>query len=668
MAALTVDVAALRADVPWLWSARFVEAPSDSLAAVAELRDEPWVAFDCETAGEMFDRDFELLTVAVAGPGTEDPFVWERDALADPLIRAPLARLLADPSVRKGGHNVKFDMLASRLGCGVVVHGVRFDTMLGRRLLESDALMGLETCQELVGMGGGKEEMRDAIAAAVASARSLASSMFLFRDGPLDDPRNEPHVRAIRERETDPRAHAFALVDPTLRGRYCAIDALSTARLRSLQERQLRAHRVDLGRLWREVGLPVLEAFEQVEAWGVAVDRDAVERFYDFVTLRLQQLEAALSGQVEDPDLNWDSPAQVADLLYGRLGLPVLDRTEKGSPSVSKSTLARMAAKHPIVRDLLEYGRVKKQLTAYAAPLRRWVRPDGRIHAQIKQGGARTGRISIENPALQTIPRDKDSDEGRMARSCFVAPAGRLLLSLDYSQIEIRVAAYLSGDAAMIDILRRGVDYHRATAALVYRIAEAEVTKKQRSAAKAINFGLLYGMSDHGLAAGLGIGLEEAAEIRQAVLGSFPGFAAWSRRMLSECRRTGISRTYWRGAPARIRQMWRIADEDDAARSSAERSVVNTPVQGTANELCLDALARVVRWIWETGDDSKVVLTVHDSILLEVAADRIQEVGRVVRRIMEDHDLGDVPVVVDAEVGPSWGALDPLEDPDVAGG
>lgn len=245
-----------------------------------------------------------------------------------------------------------------------------------------------------------------------------------------------------------------------------------------------------------------------------------------------------------------------------------------------------------------------------------------------------------------------------MARDIFVASPGHLLISLDYVQLEYRVAAMLSQDPEMIGLAKRGVDFHTGTAQLIAPLMHwTTVAKPQRSIAKQVNFALLFGMTDRSLAAWLNTTEQEAAQVRAAVLSKFRLFAEWSKRQIREVKLNGYCRTWWEGESARWRSLWRLDDKDGKARSKAEHSCVNTPVQGTAADFLNASLSEVVNWIDDDCVPAELVLAIHDALLLNVKEDAVEEVARNVSRIMTQWPSAGVPIEVDVEVGPAWGSL-----------
>lgn len=572
---------------------RVVETVEDSREACEELRLEaPWFAYDCEWGGVPFSKFFEVTTLAAVASGTDDAFVWSRAALRDPAVRRPLEELLEDPSVGKVGHNLKADVIAVRAAWGVEVQGAAGDTRLRRRLLEADVNGRLDVCDHLVGMGGHKNEHDRELDKAIRLIERTRAAKASAQQGLFDhveelDPALDAAVNLMPHEH--PKRFAYALVDQEISDRYCARDAVATARLEDVL-----SHRVETNRsiswVWDQVVSKATDAVAQMEIWGLSASREQMERCDAYFALESEIVKDRLLAY--DPHFNPASPQDVGRLLYDKLKLPVLSYTSTGQPSTDKVTLHKLRHKHPIVQDLHEFRRLEKLRSNYGLNLASWIQDDGRIHPDLKIDGTRTGRLSCVAPPLQTLPRGQ-SVEGAMIKSCFVAPPGYRIVQLDYSQIELRVAAFLSGDPLMISMFQSGEDFHTATAKLIapiyWGIQPHEVGKEHRSYSKSCNFGLMYGMTDGGLAKQLNCTLEDAARLRAAILGKFVRLKSWMADRLVETRKTGAARTWWGGEPARLRPLIGIASQDSRQKSTAENSSKNTPIQG-----CLPASTRIL--------------------------------------------------------------------------
>ncbi len=550
---------------PWDADVHVVESEADARLATARLREAAWSMFDVETAGLLFDPSFRLLSVSFCAQGERDAWVWGREALSDPCVVAPMLDYLADATALKGGTNVKFDMLAAFCASrGVMPRGVKIDVRLWRKLLEPEADARLDRMAELVGMGGMKEEnaahleegkakvarvlsyerRKAAREAKIARGEKVSKTMSV-PEGPLTlaelgiDPALE---RVVRSDAYDKDTWAYALVPKDVLYRYNARDAVATAALAERLEPELRAV-PSIARVWDAIVEGASRAVAQVESWGVAANKDAIVAFDRYLEAREHELLNKLNGHARLE--NWNSRDQIADLLFGKLGLPSIKLTDAGEDSTDKDVLEALRTKHPLVGHLIDYRSVTKLRGTYARGLLPHVRPDGRIHPTLLLDGARTGRWSCKDPNLQNQPRPKDNDGGvaKMVRDNFVASPGCRLVEFDYSQIEIRVAAMLSGDPVMQEILRSGADFHQRTAEMIAKVAwgidPSQVTDAHRTQAKAVNFGIIYGKTARTLAAEWGVSVSVAQGIVDAIFDRFQRLEAWRKERLAEARRTG---------------------------------------------------------------------------------------------------------------------------------
>lgn len=664
--ACNVDISSLIRDFPIDGMARIIDNVEDAKMCLEEMYEAEWFSWDVETAGYMFNPDFKVLCVGMAAKDAEDVWVWSKEALDDPECLKLFIQLMTDSRAKKIPQNGKYDRLALVAAYGVEVKGNVGDTLFWRKLLDSDADGGLDTLQELVGMGGGKAEAKEAErevlklcrqkAIGRGKARREVTDEDLAKIGPLE------HVKPIREGQGRPKAHALALIPDDVLYRYCGRDALSTSKVATKLGPRLRKIK-EVDRIWQKLVHPASQAIVQVEAWGVEASMGAVEAFRQVLAMRKEEIEKRFATYEED--FNPASARQVAGLLYDKLGLRPPKKTKGGQASTDAATLNLLKDKHPVVQDLLDYRLILKQQGTYADGMVTHIRADGRIHPSFRLAGTRTGRLSCSEPNLQNITAPY-TWYGKMARDIFTVPKGRVMVQLDFSQLELRVAAMISGDKKMKQIFIDGRDYHQATAELIapvaFGIPASDVTKDHRKKAKVVNFGLLYGMGDAGLASRIGSSKEEAAKIRKGVLGSFSTYDQWAKDQVETARRTGYTWTWWDGELARRRGLWRIRDQDGAARSTAENGASNTPVQGTASDFCLASLVECVRWILETNFPAKLVLTVHDSLMFEVDIDYADELVSTVRDIMQSWPSEGVPILVDADIGLSWGSLFGLEE------
>lgn len=639
--------------------ALMVTTAQDAEQAVAELRAAAWSAFDCETAGVMFSDFFRVVMLATAAKGSPHAWVWDDEALNDPARLAPLRKWLRDPDVIKVGHHLKYDSLSVRCDPRIdtAIQGYGPDSLLWRKMLSSDADGRLETMEELVGMGGHKRELRGAL----ASARKTIQRE--RKNNTMRLPGFDPLLEEACKTSADPMSYAYAFIKPKVLARYNAGDALATARLVEAMEPAFDAQ-ASLRTVWDLIVCKANESVEQMQAWGISCSREALEAYALFLRARQNEVELRLSNYNVDPA----SRDSIARLLYDDLGLKVPKETKTGKASTDKESLDALKGQHPVVDDIVEYRRISKLRSTYAESMLEHIRADGRIHPTIRLDGAGTGRTSCEDPNLQNIPRG-DTAESKIARDVFAAPPGYVMLQLDYSQLELRIAAMLSNDPVMRQLFIDGVDFHMKTAELISQIAwgipPSQVQKRHRSQAKMVNFGIIYRMSAMGLAARLGCDMREAEKILDAVLGKFRVFARWAEQQIALARRTGYVWTYWNGQRARRRPLWRVADKDDRARINAENAAVNTPVQGSASDYCLASLVEIVDWLREDDLDARCVLSIHDALLFEVHESCLHEVAHTARGLMTQWFSDGVPLEIDIEAGPAWGSLKKW-DPDPA--
>lgn len=661
---------------PWKAEARVIEDEADALVAEKDLCACRWFALDAEWTGVTY-RVQRTLCVSCTPAGRDYAYVWTDTALSDGLVRAVFMRLMENPRARKTGQNLKSDIQTIRFSLGVEIKGVTSDARLMRKVLDADADADLELMQELVGMGGGKAEAKAGLEEACATVRVVAQGNLGKALTPAASRRYHEArqmlpaaVRADVRLTDNPKAFAYGLLPPTVLHRYNAADSISTARLIDLFENRL-IDREEADFIWQEVVQHGVQAVAQMERWGVAMSRERIEAFQAVLNAQLVPVRARLDAY--DPNLNPDSPKQVATLLYEKLKLPILPgtETESGQPSTADDVLTALAKQrpHPLLADIVEHRRLTKLRGTYAAGsdgtggMIAHIRADGRIHPSINLDGARSGRTSCSDPNLQNIPRS-DSVDGKLARDCFVASPGHKLVEFDYSQLELRIACALSGDPVMLADFLSGEDFHlrtaKAIAKLFWGIEPEQVEKRHRTLAKGVNFGLAYGKTARTFSEELGITVAEAEKLVAMIMGRFKVFTKWRNERLAYSRRTGLCWTEWKGKLARRRALWNLGGADDYLRSVAEHGSYNTPVQGTASDYCVASIAAVVRWILEQGlaPNVMLVLPVHDSLMLDVREDLVPQVVSEVTSIMTGWPIQNgVPLEVECKVGPSWGSL-----------
>jgi DNA polymerase I len=440
---------------------------------------------------------------------------------------------------------------------------------------------------------------------------------------------------------------SFAQVDIERAAQYAAEDADVTLRVHQALAPRLSAEE-KLERLYRDIELPVAEILYRMERSGVLIDSGALAQQSDALGRRLMEIEAtahALAGQ----PFNLNSPKQLAEILFTKHGLPVVKKTASGTPSTDEEVLQKLAEDYPLPKCLLEHRTLAKLKGTYTDKLPKMVNSHtGRVHTSFSQAVAVTGRLASSDPNLQNIPIR--TPEGRRIRAAFVAPPGCRLVSADYSQIELRIMAHLSGDKGLLDAFARGEDVHRATAAEVFGITPLEVTNEQRRAAKAINFGLIYGMSAFGLAKQIDVDRGSAQTYMDRYFARYPGVARYMEETRAQAKELGYVETVFG------RRLWlpEIRSSNVGRRQGAERAAINAPMQGTAADLIKLAMIAVQRWLDHEKLASRLILQVHDELVLEVPDGELQRVKHHLPPLMAGVAKLAVPLLAEVGDGSNW--------------
>jgi DNA polymerase I len=428
---------------------------------------------------------------------------------------------------------------------------------------------------------------------------------------------------------------------------YAAEDADVTLRLHRVLSAKL-AEIPSLQTVYREIEIPLVQVLARMEANGILIDADELRRQSVDLSRRMlvaQQKATELAGRT----FNLDSPKQLQALLFDELKLPALVKTPTGQPSTNEEALEAIADQHELPRIILEYRGLAKLRSTYTDKLSEMVNPDtGRVHTSYHQAGAATGRLSSNDPNLQNIPIR--TEDGRRIRKAFIAPPGRKLIACDYSQIELRIMAHLSEDAGLLRAFAAGADIHRATAAEVFGKPLDEVSGNERRAAKAINFGLMYGMSAFGLAKQLDIGRGEAQDYIALYFNRYPGVREFMERTRKEAHERGYVETVF----GRRLYLDNINARNQGLRAGAERAAINAPMQGTAADIIKRAMIDIDRWIANHADKAKMLLQVHDELVFECDADFVDTLVREATARMAAAAELRVPLVIDSGVGDNW--------------
>ena len=442
---------------------------------------------------------------------------------------------------------------------------------------------------------------------------------------------------------------SFDQVDIERAATYSAEDSDVTLRVHNVLHPQF-ADEPGLSRIYHDIEMPVRQVIWQIERNGILVDADVLSRQSHEMGQKIMALEAQAYELAGQP-FNLASPKQLADILFEKQGLPVKKKTPSGGPSTDEEVLSELALDYPLPKLLLEHRSLSKLKGTYTDKLPRMVNAQtGRVHTSFSQAAVVTGRLASSDPNLQNIP--VRSEEGRKIRTAFIAPEGSSIVSADYSQIELRIMAHLSGDERLLDAFAHGEDVHRATAGEIFGVTPLEVGPDQRRVAKSINFGLIYGMSAFGLARQLGLERSAAQTYIDRYFARYPGVARYMEEAREAARQHGYVET------AFGRRLWfpDIRSSNGNRRQGAERAAINAPMQGTAADLIKLAMIAVQDWLEKSGSKSKLVLQVHDELLLEVPDDELMEIRTHLPRLMSQVAELKVPLVVEVGVGPNWEA------------
>jgi DNA polymerase-1 len=403
-----------------------------------------------------------------------------------------------------------------------------------------------------------------------------------------------------------------------------------------------------LHRVFTEIEIPLVPVLSRVETNGVLIDD----------TLLLQQSQELAQGmqaaeskayELAGGQFNLASPKQIQEILYDQMELPVLKKTPKGAPSTAEDVLQDLAVEHELPRLILEHRSLGKLKSTYTDKLPGMIsRKTGRVHTSYHQAVAATGRLSSSDPNLQNIPIR--TEQGRRIRQAFIAPEGHCILAADYSQIELRIMAHLSGDETLVNAFKQGLDIHSATAAEIFDIELADVSSEQRRHSKAVNFGLIYGMSAFGLAKQLQVERGRAQEYIDQYFARYPGVADYMERTRDKAREQGYVETVF----GRRLYLPDIKSRNHNVRQYAERTAINAPMQGTAADIIKLAMIATDDWIRLAKPDCKMIMQVHDELVFEVAESQVDEVREKIQNIMQNVVQLSIPLVVDAASGSDW--------------
>ncbi len=430
-------------------------------------------------------------------------------------------------------------------------------------------------------------------------------------------------------------------------GPYAAEDADISLRLHDALYPRLEKESAQAS-LFERIEMPLVPVLSKIERTGVRVDCDMLATQSRELSERIQALEVLAHKEAGGP-FNIASPKQIQEILFDRLELPVLSKTPKGQPSTAESVLAELADQHELPRLILEHRGLSKLRSTYTEKLPTLVNPrTGRVHTSYHQAAVATGRLSSSDPNLQNIP--VRTAEGRRIREAFVPEPGYRLVAADYSQIELRIMAHLSADEGLLNAFAKGEDVHRATAAEVFGVALDAVSGDQRRSAKAINFGLIYGMSAFGLARQLGIDRGQAQDYINLYFERYPGVRTFMDATRLQVREKKFVETVF----GRRLFLPDIGSSNHARRQGAERAAINAPMQGTAADLIKLAMLAVDEWLTKENHDARIIMQVHDELVLEVPEADVKAVGKKLAVLMSEVAELAVPLKVDVGTGSNW--------------
>jgi DNA polymerase-1 len=575
----------------------------------------PLFAFDTETTSLNY-MDARIVGVSFAvEPGRAAYVPLAHDYLGAPAqlpreaVLAALKPLLEDESRAKVGQNLKYDasVLANH---GITLRGIRFDTMLESYVLDSTATRHDMDSLALKYLGQTTIHFEDV---AGKGAKQLTFNQITLEEA----------------------------------GPYAAEDADITLRLHQTLWPRLQEHG-SLSAVLTDIEVPLVPVLSRIERQGALISRELLVQQSAELGKRLQELEGE-AYELAGEKFNLGSPKQLGEILFEKLQLPVIKKTPKGAASTAEEVLAELALDYPLPKLLLEYRSLSKLKSTYTDKLPEMINATtGRVHTSYHQAVAATGRLSSTDPNLQNIPIR--TQEGRRIRQAFIAPEGYQILAADYSQIELRIMAHLSGDAGLLKAFKEGRDVHTATASEVFEVTLDTVSGEQRRKAKAINFGLIYGMSAFGLARQLHLGRHEAQQYIDRYFERYPGVAEYMDRTRALAKEQGFVETLF----GRRLYLPEINARNKMRVQAAERTAINAPMQGTAADIIKKAMLAVDTWLQLGETDARMIMQVHDELVFEVAVTEVDPVREQICRLMSQAAELSVPLLVEAGVGNNW--------------
>lgn len=595
-------------------------------AICQKIRDNELLVFDTETTG-LDPLTAELVGISLgAEPGIAYYLPLNHTAgqnLPRQAVLDQLAPLFADTRIRKVAHNFKYDAMILQMA-GIEIANYFFDTLLAAYLLHpglrayglkdlafTELGWQMNTIEELIGPKG-------------KSQKSFAE---------------------VTVEQAAPYAGADVLAT-------CALFEIFAKRLEEVAQTQAKGENGgSMDKVFHEIEMPLLPVLVQMELTGIAIDRDFLSNLSDKLGKSLQALEKEIHTQAGET-FNINSTQQLSEILFNKLGIRKTKRTKTGL-STDADSLGQIRAEHPIVDFLLQFRELSKLRNTYVDALPPLIHPrTGRVHTSFNQAVTSTGRLSSSNPNLQNIPIR--TAQGREIRKAFIAEAGHLLLAADYSQMEFRILSHMAQDETMIAAFRAGTDFHTTTAAGIFDCYPEQVTSEQRRIAKTVNFGVIYGQSKYGLSRQLGISVEEAEQFIQQFFQRFSATAAFLEKIKLEARTKGYVSTL----AGRVRHLPELRSKAVPQQLAGERMAINMPIQGTAADIMKIAMIDLHHALQQEKLRSRLVLQVHDEVVLEVPEAEVEKAAALVRKTLSEAFELSVPLDVEVEVGKNWGEME----------
>lgn len=591
-----------------------ITTPAQLESWLAQLRQAPLVCVDTETTS-LDPMQASIVGISFAITAGEAMYIPLRHdyAGAPPQLNvdstlAALKPLLQDPSIKKVGQNLKYDLHVFA-NHGIYLQGVADDTLLESYVLESHRTHNMDDL----------------------ALRHLGLTTITYEQIAGKGAKQVP----------------FAQIAVETASEYAAEDADITLQLHQALYPRIAADS-GLLHIYRNIEMPAMQVLFEMERNGVLIDSAMLHRQSHALGQQLLSLEQKAHELAGQP-FNLGSPKQLQEILFGKLGIKPIKKTPSGAPSTDEDVLTELALDYPLPKVILEHRSLSKLKSTYTDKLPKEINPaTGRVHTNYSQATANTGRLASTNPNLQNIP--VRTAEGRRIREAFIAPAGSKIVSADYSQIELRIMAHLSQDAGLLNAFAQGEDIHRATAAEVFGVALNQVDNEQRRYAKVINFGLIYGMSAFGLAQNLGIDRTAAQNYIERYFARYPGVRTYMNETRAEAHSKGYVETLFG------RRLWisEINSPNGQRRAGAERAAINAPMQGTAADLIKMAMIAVSHWLKTEHMHSKLIMQVHDELVLEVPQHELEKVKLALPQLMQQVATLDVPLLVEVGVGDNW--------------